>query len=264
MLRQLPRSLESLSVINCPTFDIETLSAFFKKHGRTLKHLALKHNQSLDLTFLPGFAISCPELQSFQVDLTYFSASVLASMDHRSDAEPRYQTLLHSDDYPTWPPKLEQLHLLHLRKLNSETATTLFESLVEAAPSLKQLRTLVIKAILDVSWRERAGFREKWISDLKAAFLRDAPAPDRVLSSKRMFRLAKARQQEHANSNFDSFSSTAPVGGGYCGIVDISIDNMRPTELRFTEDDFMDSESSGDEDWNGETSEVEVDRTYAW
>lgn len=31
----------------------------------------------------------------------------------------------------------------------------------------------------------------------------------------------------------------------------VRIDNLRPTELQFNEQDFLDDELSGDEDWNG-------------
>lgn len=37
---------------------------------------------------------------------------------------------------------------------------------------------------------------------------------------------------------------------GMCGVVDIRIDNLRPTENQMHESDFLDSEPSGDEDWD--------------
>ena len=39
---------------------------------------------------------------------------------------------------------------------------------------------------------------------------------------------------------------------GLCNVVDIRIDNLRPAEQQFHENDFLDEELSGDEDWNGE------------
>ncbi|KKY28733.1 hypothetical protein UCDDS831_g00118 [Diplodia seriata] len=50
---------------------------------------------------------------------------------------------------------------------------------------------------------------------------------------------------------------------GMCEIVDIRIDNLRPREEQFNENDFLDSEVSGDEDWNGEDN-FGVDDRYAW
>lgn len=51
---------------------------------------------------------------------------------------------------------------------------------------------------------------------------------------------------------------------GLCHVVDVRIDNQRPRENMFTEQDFLDSERSGDEDWNeGADMEFE-DNRYAW
>ena len=38
---------------------------------------------------------------------------------------------------------------------------------------------------------------------------------------------------------------------GMCDEVDVRIDNLRPREEQFHESDFLDSEPSGDEEWNG-------------
>jgi hypothetical protein len=48
---------------------------------------------------------------------------------------------------------------------------------------------------------------------------------------------------------------------GMCEVVEVRIDNLRPTETQVTEADFLDDERSGDSDWNGEDEEVEG---YAW
>ena len=50
---------------------------------------------------------------------------------------------------------------------------------------------------------------------------------------------------------------------GLCDVVDVLIDNLRPTEEQLREDDFLDDEVSGDEDWNGD-DDVLVDSGYAW
>jgi len=49
---------------------------------------------------------------------------------------------------------------------------------------------------------------------------------------------------------------------GMCDIVDVLIDNLRPTEEQFNENDFLDDEVSGDEDWNGD-DDMPGDG-YAW
>ncbi|KAL9124789.1 MAG: hypothetical protein Q9175_008176 [Cornicularia normoerica] len=50
---------------------------------------------------------------------------------------------------------------------------------------------------------------------------------------------------------------------GLCDVVDVLIDNLRPTEEQLKEDDFLDEEVSGDEDWNGD-DDMPGDSGYAW
>ncbi|KAL6720343.1 hypothetical protein ACLMJK_002264 [Lecanora helva] len=50
---------------------------------------------------------------------------------------------------------------------------------------------------------------------------------------------------------------------GMCDIVDVLIDNLRPTEEQLNENDFLDDEISGDEDWNGD-DDIDGDGGYAW
>ena len=54
-----------------------------------------------------------------------------------------------------------------------------------------------------------------------------------------------------------------PYIQGLCDIVDVLIDNLRPTEEQLNEDDFLDEEVSGDEDWNGD-DDMPGDDRYAW
>ncbi len=49
---------------------------------------------------------------------------------------------------------------------------------------------------------------------------------------------------------------------GMCDIVEVRIDNLRPTENQVTERDFLDEEKSGDEEWT-EGNEG-YDEGYAW
>ncbi|MCJ1402334.1 hypothetical protein MMC11_005554 [Xylographa trunciseda] len=50
---------------------------------------------------------------------------------------------------------------------------------------------------------------------------------------------------------------------GMCDVVDIRIDNLRPAENQFSENDFLDEERSGDEDWDGDDGQP-GDGGYAW
>jgi len=50
---------------------------------------------------------------------------------------------------------------------------------------------------------------------------------------------------------------------GMCETVNLRIDNLRPAEEQFNENDFLDSEASGDEDWDG-TDRLPGEERYAW
>ena len=65
-----------------------------------------------------------------------------------------------------------------------------------------------------------------------------------------------------AQLNLDNVEVPSYVQG-MCDIVDILIDNLRPTEEHLNEGDFLDDEISGDEDWNGD-DDIPGDGGYAW
>ena len=50
---------------------------------------------------------------------------------------------------------------------------------------------------------------------------------------------------------------------GMCDIVDVWLDNQRPAEEQLREEDFIDDEASGDEDWNGD-DDMPGGGGYAW
>lgn len=92
--------------------------------------------------------------------------------------------------------------------------------------------------------------------------------------TRRSTRVKYSQPSTEAESASEEASDTAPDGDddttpplfvqGLCNVVDVRIDNQRPRENMFTEQDFLDSERSGDEDWNeGADMEFEDDR-YAW
>lgn len=269
------------------------------------------------------------------MDLTYYSAFLTYK-----DSDPIFKTLLDSHDTPTWPSTLERLELIHLRKWSSSAAENLFGSLIESAENLPYLRILILKAAIDISWRDRAGFRETWISRFQKTFLRNPSPPDPCLASARAFRekaatVTKApvvsildnpitlHDKESDTSQLQDETSTLlhpnpsqstsrrsrrikdltseshqasqepptpPVEEpesdtqviprkdwkheatrhfqGLCSVVDVTIDNMRPSEVQYDEGDFLDSERSGDEDWNGDVDgdlEAAGGRArYAW
>ena len=50
---------------------------------------------------------------------------------------------------------------------------------------------------------------------------------------------------------------------GMCDFVHVLIDNLRPGEEHYKEDDFLDDEISGDEDWDGD-EDMGNGESYAW
>jgi hypothetical protein len=109
-------------------------------------------------------------LQTIEVDLTYTDPSSY------HDIDPHYDELL-PNGQPTWPASLRVVEFENLRNLEATEADGFFQSLVDSAHELKDLRRLSLKAILKVGWRERARLREKWKAKLEHVFLRKAPPP---------------------------------------------------------------------------------------
>lgn len=334
VLSHLPTTLTSFNITNSHTLDFMDLAPFLSSHGGSLKHIVLNHNSALGLQFLISLGQSCPKLQTLYMDTTLYAPFSTSQMT------PTYDTLLAPSEKPTWPTTLESIELLHLQKWDSAGAETFFKSLLTASEELESLRRIIIKVSLSIGWRDRAGFRDKWIGRLHRVFLRQWKDPDPHLYSMKAYRLSKLPKapvgtratvtiadppptngaesgdttaspgigtptrrsrrtrtttKAHTNSSDDSNkqpSSRPPKSAhddadstdeeqdledkafdeqlhiqGLCTTVDITIDNLRPSEVQFTEGDFLDSEPSGDEDWN---SDAEVDEDdgpgtgYAW
>ena len=185
VLPMLPYGLESLKLIDCPDVTADDLHLFLITHGRCLKELILNHNQSLNMAFIVDLADACPSLETFHMDMTYFSTNLSTK-----DTEPFYDTLLVLDELPTWPSTVQSLELVNLRRWNGDAAEMFFRSLVDSAASLSRLRRLVLKAIIDITWRDRANFRNKWIGKLREVFLDDS-LPNPNLKSISAFYAAK-------------------------------------------------------------------------
>lgn len=169
-LPNLPTTLTSLTVNNCDALLTDAVGPFLASHGQHLRELDLSHNRHVGLSFIVGLAESCKRLEKFKMDFS------MNDWCRQRDISPHYPYLLHSSEVPTWPATLQDLELIQLQKWDDAAAETLFTSLINAAPQLPNLRRLVISAILEIGWRDRATFREKWISRLEHVFLRrDAP-----------------------------------------------------------------------------------------
>lgn len=302
LLPILPSCLTSLSINNCANVSTLNLSAFLSTHGQTLRELSLCHNRHLSLSFIVGLSQTCPQLEKFKVDISMYDRSSY------HDVEPHFRELLSRSEVPTWPATLQDIEMHQLSKWDGVAAEVFFTSLIDAAPELRNLRRLVINAILKIGWRDRASFREKWQGRLERVFLRrsappdpnlytiprpaqgvithqheiaaddvesqlDAPASGPSTPSKRKSARIAQRKFSEIEDNGDFSPSGRAVSDveddkslprqGMCDVVMVRIDNQRPTETQFNEQDFLDDELSGDEDWDGRDMDV-GDGRHAW
>ncbi|KAH7073697.1 hypothetical protein BKA63DRAFT_39096 [Paraphoma chrysanthemicola] len=183
LLPLLPANLVSLNITNCGELLSDALQAFLATNGALLEDLTLNHNQSLDLSFLVELKQSCPRLEVLRMDMTYYS-----SLSMSSDNEPLYETLLGESERPTWPTTLRVLDMEYLRNWNSTAATNFFSSLIDAAEELPFLREIVIIAMVNTDWRERAKFRMRWTEQFRKVFARKWQPPNPHLVSLKAFR----------------------------------------------------------------------------
>lgn len=297
LLPQLPSTISSLTLSNCDRVYSKYFLAFLKSHGEHLRELNLSHNRHLNMSFSTELAQCCPNLKKFKMDISIHDISSY------HDTEPHFHDLIEESEIPTWPETLQEIELVQLRRLNSVTAEAFFMSLIDAAPSLQNLRRLVVSAILQINWRDRANFRERWISRLEKTFLRRSPPPDPNLRSLRKrplkpsqtaaaetgavdepgrpstagsdpptpskrhsSRLAQRKVSEIIEADMSPVASSSQPGEeqlqGMCDVVSIRIDNQRPTEMQFNENDFLDDEPSDDSDWDGD--DYEPGGGHAW
>lgn len=279
LLLQLPATLRSITVTNCDRIFSPYIDAFLKSHGDNIRELNLNHNRHLDLLWMGGLADHCPNLEKLKFDGNIYDASP------HNDTFPHFDSLMEPGVEPTWPHKLREIEMTCLRKLDSDCAEVFLTSLLNVASHLCSLRRLSISMILDMSWRDRASFRDTWVpevihtfqrEDLKSRSPEPFPFPESsdVASPKRQsVRIAQISEKKDANAepSLASPKYTAPEtlspgrqtrGLGMCDEVFVRIDNQRPSETQFNENDFLDSEASGDEDWDGE--DFESVNGYAW
>ena len=278
----LPPKLTHLTITNCEEVSSANLAPFLATHGEHLEELVLNHNRYLGLSFTAGLAESCKNLQRLKMDMTIYDRSSY------HNTEPYFKELIGVAEFPTWPASLQEIELVQLRKWDNTSADVFFNSLVEATPQLRDLRKLVISAILRIGWRDRATFRRKWIDTLRHVFQRRSKPPcdirtlrnpelvnasmangngnetgsvgdDRLTSaqstpSKRQSSRIAQRIISEAEDEMSALADNdtrrhLPIQG-MCDIVSVRIDNQRPSDTQFNENDFLDDELSGDEDWD--------------
>lgn len=172
LLQRLPKGLEHLELINCWDIQADEFAEYLLSRGGALRHLTLLHNQSLSLSFLPILGDACPNLVSLRMNFTYFKHH-----EAYNDSAPSYADVLLEHERPTWPGTLQILELEHIRRWSTETAEMFFQSIIDSASHLPHLRRLVIKAVLDIAWRQRSTLRDKWVHRFNEVFKRVSEPP---------------------------------------------------------------------------------------
>ena len=184
LLPLLPTSLRNLELINCWEIIASDFAEFLLTHGSQLRCLTLDHNQSLSLSFLPSLGSACPKLQVLRMNLVYYNLHATYR-----DSDPQYDQLLFASEVPVWPSTLQIIELTNLRKWETEAAEMFFQSFLDSAATLSDLRRLTIQATLNIGWRDRASFRDKWVGSLNRVFKRVSPPPKVNVSSSAQFRM---------------------------------------------------------------------------
>ena len=177
LLPLLPKTLATLELINCWDINGDDFASYLLSSGYQLKNLILHHNQSLSLSFLTVLGTACPNLQLFSMDFKTYNHH-----EFYHDSDPSYDSLLTATQVPDWPESLETLQLLNMKKWTADAAETLFQSLVDSAPSLPKLRRVDLKAMLSIPILQRSQLRNKWDRKLRQVFLREKQDPRPLFS----------------------------------------------------------------------------------
>lgn len=207
LLPLLPASLKHLELINCCNVTSDDLAHFLTSRGSQLRSLNLNHNQSLNLSFLTVLGSACQKLETLKMNLTCYNA-----LSTYRDSEPQYDKLLDTDEKPCWSASLRTIELTQLRKWDIDTARMFFQSLLESADSLVNLRRLVIKAIINTNWRDRSSFRDEWVGAFERVFKRPFIPPKPQLQSLDAYTEHKKRNDEVCHGSLDEGSD----GGVLC------------------------------------------------
>ncbi|KAL9106919.1 MAG: hypothetical protein Q9227_008105 [Pyrenula ochraceoflavens] len=243
-LSELPRRLRSLIIVNCDKLDSSALEEFLVRGGERLENLRLDGNKSLDLGFLSSLAGFCPNLAHLRMDLSYSDGSAF------HDVNPRFDELLPSGS-PSWPTHIQTVDLLQLRNMDADAAEDFLQSLVDAAPRLQSLRSLNLKLILNLGWRERSGIRTKWSSRLEHVFLRRSvdPSPDTVKGTG-ILRTTKPLPRGAAKSELARPSSSGSISSTPSGDADALPSKRKSTRIAQAHSDLAKSRSVN-EDFSG-------------
>ncbi|CAI7651600.1 unnamed protein product [Penicillium glandicola] len=292
ILINLPNTLRSLTLNNCDRLWSSDLTAYMSLHGANLQELSLSHNRHLNMSFIQTLGQCCENLEIFKMDLSMHDASSYHDVEpHFEDLLVQTEvptwpvklqeielTQLRKWDDATAEvfftslvnaaPKLRDLRRLAISailKIGWRDRATFRErwiGLLEKVflrrsmppdPNLRSLQKRPLKPTTFVTRNEPdelgagAGIPRPFTADSGLS----------TSSKRQSTRLAhqKSNETDDVVGGSSLVGTPQPEAGkiqGMCDIVNIRIDNQRPTELQFNENDFLDDELSGDEDWHGD------------
>ncbi|TKA71824.1 hypothetical protein B0A49_06167 [Cryomyces minteri] len=189
----------------------ETISSLPELKGLSLESTCLAADKSLsylthDLQHLSIINCQCTSTRGLQTYLQNHGSQLRElALDHNMHLD-----LTFLPELQTTCPQLQILHMdLTYYSQHENFDDSEPRSLIDSAENLPDLRHLVLKAELNIAWRDRAGFREQWIGRLRRVFLGVFPEPDPRLMSSKTFRLWK--EKDTAEKSEDSAPSQLPL-----------------------------------------------------
>ncbi|CAP99488.1 hypothetical protein E8E15_002725 [Penicillium rubens] len=291
ILINLPNTLHSLTLNNCDRLWSSDLTAYLSLHGTNLRELSLSHNRHLNMSFIQNLAHCCENLEVFKMDLSMHDASSYRDVEPHFEAllvqteVPTWPVKLREIELTQlrkWDDATAEVFFTSLvnaaPKLHDLRRLTISAILKIGWRDRANFRERWI-GLLEKVFLRRSMPPDPNLRSLQKRSLKPTTSPTRndpdepdagsstrpstadsgpSTSSKRQStRLARQRTHETDDAASDSSLMGTPQSEagkvqGMCDIVNIRIDNQRPTEFQLTEEDFLDDELSGDEDWAGE------------
>ncbi|PWY86895.1 hypothetical protein BO70DRAFT_386171 [Aspergillus heteromorphus CBS 117.55] len=301
LFSNLPLTLTSLTLKDCDEVTAVNLGSFLSSHGQNLRRLDLSHNRHLSLSFIVNLAQSCKNLEIFKMDISMHDwtsyhdvephfqelldpleiptwPSTLQEIEliqlrkwDDTTAEVFFRSLIDA------APELQSLRRLVISailKIGWRDRATFREKWIgklentflrRSAPPDPKLRSIPrTPQQKDPSHSIQSALPDESLTHSDTGFSTPSKRKS-VRIAQRKFSEADEDEAAHVLArrlNEGSDSSSGAIQG-MCDVVMVRIDNQRPTENQFNEEDFLDDELSGDEDWNGNDPDVN-DGSHAW
>ncbi|RAL12063.1 uncharacterized protein BO97DRAFT_405784 [Aspergillus homomorphus CBS 101889] len=302
LLPNLPANLTSLTINNCDEVTTTNFSAFISTHGHHLRELILSHNRHLSMSFVVNLAESCEHLEVFKMDISMHDWSSYHDVEpHFRELlslteTPTWPSTLREIELVqlrNWDDKTAEVFFSSL--LNAASSLQNLRRLLISAILKIGWRD---RATFREKWKGRLQRVFQRRSLPPDPTLRSIPRPSLLPvssqipesgnvygtnnnsdtqhsgiltpSKRKSARIAQKRfsedeeiVKEKIRRSHEDNDEEPLFTQGLCDVVMIRIDNQRPTETQFNEEDFLDDELSGDEDWNGNDIDVD-DARHAW